>query len=328
MNAPDNIITPRLEKLAERALSAVRAYEAGIAKQHEGRAAAVAAVIEYGAALIEGRISCGQDDTRFGRWIVERGLDQTKPFDEQQERTAAMKIAQISAQGTRTLGECPRARPTNIMTWWRDQQRKKNGVIAKRESKIGRKVKAAVADAKAYMEERGALPSERDMNALGHSDGTTSTAKAILEAEEAVRAEETAKREQLVKEAVEVKTVKFTKAQDHHVEVKIRALTKKLEKEFAARKVELEKLFWAEVGKACDANEAKRFPLLQQRENKAFEMEQHWRQMINKHKPIFTEEEFNIIRACLHPDNSASEERRRTAFGAFNAQKLQLTGRK
>ena len=63
-------------------------------------------------------------------------------------------------------------------------------------------------------------------------------------------------------------------------------------------------------------------------EKEASEKAYHYGQMINNHNPIFTEEEFRTIIICLHPDNSASKEKRDTAFKAVQARKLQLTGKK
>jgi hypothetical protein len=61
--------------------------------------------------------------------------------------------------------------------------------------------------------------------------------------------------------------------------------------------------------------------------NDAFKDQQHWRQLINNHKPLLTVEEFRAITMALHPDNSASEETRARALQSFTHKKLQLTGK-
>ena len=155
--------------------------------------------------------------------------------------------------------------------------------------------------------------------------------EAELSASEALtkaRQEIAALRRQLAVAVATEAKVQFTKAQQAHVDTAIRRRARELEKEHAAREAQLEHHFREEVIKRCNENEAKRFPLLQERENRAFEREEYWRKMMNNHKPIFNETEFNIIRACLHPDNSASEDKRKTAFMAVNVKKLQLTGKK
>jgi hypothetical protein len=43
---------------------------------------------------------------------------------------------------------------------------------------------------------------------------------------------------------------------------------------------------------------------------------------------LFNETEFMTLLACVHPDNSASEHKRDTAFKALNAMKFQLTGKR
>ena len=48
-------------------------------------------------------------------------LDKYKPFDLKEERTAAMRTAEKCVQSTDTLDGCPHNRPTNIMSWWREQ---------------------------------------------------------------------------------------------------------------------------------------------------------------------------------------------------------------
>jgi hypothetical protein len=43
-------------------------------------------------------------------------------------------------------------------------------------------------------------------------------------------------------------------------------------------------------------------------------------------RSIFTLEEFNLIRSCLHPDGERTEDRKQRAFILFNSKKLVLTG--
>jgi hypothetical protein len=43
-------------------------------------------------------------------------------------------------------------------------------------------------------------------------------------------------------------------------------------------------------------------------------------------RSIFTMEEFNLIRSCLHPDGERTEDMKNRAFALFNSKKLVLTG--
>jgi len=111
--------------------------------------------------------------------------------------------------------------------------------------------------------------------------------------------------------------ITFAKAQDYHVEAKLRMLSRKLESEFAER-VRLKAL---EENKDYLAE-------LEQLEKQANYKNELYDSLINSHKPIFTEAEYMTILACLHPDNSASERTREIAFKAFNVMKFQLTGKR
>ena len=115
----------------------------------------------------------------------------------------------------------------------------------------------------------------------------------------------------------------YTKAQEHHVEARIKAVTKELEKANKAR----EAMFWERVTKEANASCAKRFPHLQERENDVIRAEKHWRAVASNHKPIFTDAEYRDLLLCTHEANP-SEETRKRAFMALKAAKLQLTGKK
>ena len=50
--------------------------------------------------------------------------------------------------------------------------------------------------------------------------------------------------------------------------------------------------------------------------------------ILDSHKGVFTKAEFSVIQACLHPDNSASTEKRAQAFDLFRAAQDVLVGEK
>ena len=315
MSDPDNVVKMpnRLNVLAGRADKAAHAYEAS-------RASAIASIIEYGTALLEARAEITSNQL-FAKWVTANGLDKVKPFDQQQERTAAMKIAELSVQGKVPWTDCPRSRPTDVMSWWRSLQRDKNITIAKSSRKRQAKADAAIADLKAA----GQPVTESEVHRLsGVSASTVHTAVVAERTRTAVEAEAEIKRAEAVKDALEVKeleAVTFTKAQTHHIEAKIKALSRQLEKEAKLR----EESFNERVRVRFLEEKNRVFPDLQQRENDAFRAEENFRKMM-RDKAIFTEAEFSNIRLCLHPDNSASEDKRKLAFVTFNLKKLQLTG--
>jgi hypothetical protein len=117
-----------------------------------------------------------------------------------------------------------------------------------------------------------------------------------------------------VKEAVNTPAqTKFTKAQDHQVAARLKIL----EAEFAER-VRLQVL---------EENKEYR-ETLKKLTREAGEKSVHYHELINNHNPIFKDAEYLLILSCLHPDNSASAEKRKAAFLTFSLKKLALTGKK
>jgi hypothetical protein len=109
----------------------------------------------------------------------------------------------------------------------------------------------------------------------------------------------------------------FTKAQDHHVQTRIKLALKKLQANYDER-----------VRVAVLERNAEYRVTLDRLTREASEKAFHYSKLINSNRPIFTEAEFSNIRFCLHPDNSASGDKRALAFSTFNIKKLQLTGKK
>lgn len=67
--------------------------------------------------------------------------------------------------------------------------------------------------------------------------------------------------------------------------------------------------------------------MLQEKRDKADRAEQWFQEMINNHKPIFTIDQFNLIRKCLHQSGVAATAKDfDTAFDLVQKKKLQLTG--
>jgi hypothetical protein len=100
--------------------------------------------------------------------------------------------------------------------------------------------------------------------------------------------------------------IEFSKAQRNHVETAINVLRKALLKEFEMKVQYQVKLY-------ID----KHMPdLTRQREELSRKIEMYDK-MTNKHKPIFTTEEFRSILMCLHPDGERSKEKLEEVFILF-----------
>jgi hypothetical protein len=171
--------------------------------------------------------------------------------------------------------------------------------------KLARKISPFRESAKyiirAYKEEHGVYPSVKEAVELtGFSRIVVETALDVVIAEEG-----------------KIPEIKYTKKQIYQLEAKLKILSKKLENEFNER-VRLKML---EQNKDYLSK-------LERLQKEASEKYSRYTDLINNYKPIFSEDEFRTIIACLHPDNSASKEKRETAFYAFNMKRFQLTGKK
>ena len=109
--------------------------------------------------------------------------------------------------------------------------------------------------------------------------------------------------------------LRFTKAQDAHVEARLKMLSKQLEADFNARVM-------AENKKQIDIL----FPKLEKIQESAKLAEKYHREQIEKNA-VFTEAEYRDLLLCTHEANP-SEETRQRAFMVLNAKKFQLTGKR
>ena len=90
-------------------------------------------------------------------------------------------------------------------------------------------------------------------------------------------------------------------------EANVAAYKAKLDADFAARKAQLDA-----------QNQVMRASRDAERERYQLGIE------VQRAKGLITPSEYNTIRACLHPDNSASTEKRAEAFRLFNDAKIKL----
>jgi transposase len=106
----------------------------------------------------------------------------------------------------------------------------------------------------------------------------------------------------------------YTKAQDTHVEARVKA-----------RLAELEATFEKRVQEANQKQIKILFPDLKAIQDRAALTEKLYRSQLEK-IAILTEAEYRDILLCTHEGNPSPETRKR-AFIALNAKKLQLTGK-
>ena len=153
---------------------------------------------------------------------------------------------------------------------------------------------AAMAAALAHEAETGSFPTSTELVSLGVAERRT--ADTVLLALKWMRAERDA-------------PVKYTKAQQTHIEAAIKLRARKLENEFEER-VNIE------VKLRCE----RAFPMLQERENRVFAAKQMFLA-----KAVLTKAEYDDILFCTHNKNP-SEERRHRADVVVIDKKVRLTG--
>lgn len=270
------------------------------------------AVIAYGNAMLKGRKRYSSNN-EFKKWVREQELDIDYPFNNPRERSEAMRIAEIvfrtGAEDAECFIECPHKLPSHMMTWAR-----KAGLVSvkKRDLQVHAMARERV---RAKVENGDPISRDALAQELNVSEGTIQRADLA----ERGRLEGIAEGEANVLNA----QGKFTKAQAHHVEALARKQERHLNQQFNAA---VEARVATRVAERVAALEKAQIACREQREA-AFKDQQHWQKLINRHKPIFTVEEFRAIVMALHPDNSASEETRARAMQSVNDKKLQLTGK-
>jgi hypothetical protein len=293
----DNVVQmpDRLERLAKRADTAAHAFAA----RH---ADAIANIIEYGNALLEARAEF-VGDLEFGQWVAANHLDQVKPFDLQQERTAAMKIAELSAHSTMLWADCPHNRPTHIMTWWRAQENPDASPKSPKRSKTDDVLDEVIR----HKAETGGYPSATRKTfeyGVNHStiEWVTYAARKIEKAKAEIDAEA------LAKAALEA----LPKTTKEKYDIAERAMRKRLEWEFEQR---------------VQAEATRRFDTMMK---PFFESKlELYESVVASRRGLFTKAQYNLIQACLHPDHVATLgedwiRRHNEGFRLFRAAEIKL----
>jgi hypothetical protein len=73
---------------------------------------------------------------------------------------------------------------------------------------------------------------------------------------------------------------------------------------------------------------AKHMPELEARREELAKKAEHYDKITNKHKPIYTKDEYKVILMCLHPDGERTKEKLEEAFRLVKEKETQLTGKK
>ena len=241
------------ERLVKRAMHAKEEYLKG--RQH-----AVEAVIEFGAALLEGR-NAFPNNKAFAVWVTDTALDQGDPWSDPRERSSAMQIAGVVfGNGPEDIfKDCPRTRPSDMMKWYRKQ----------------------------------------------HPGSVRPKAPAKKKA---------AKLKLVLNEEQQLANAEFTPKGKISIEKAIALHKKRLDRTFQQKVGE-------EVRREIDrADSAARQQLAQLRKEN-LQLSQIVRQ-----QAVFPPDDYKTILACLHPDNSASQDKRARAFDLFKQKERRLVG--
>lgn len=306
----------RNDPLAKRAVIAAREWNVHNRKGKESIRPQQQAVVDYGMVLLDVRKQ-HVSTNKYKDDVITRRLD-IPPFDEPRERTAALTIAGFVHDRAKfdhdlvvtALFEGCDATNAQMMVRWA----RKTGLIPKktRNPKVHTQVRDRV---------RASVESGAPINREQVADELNATQGAVQRA----ALEERGYREGFIEgQAFAVNEQgKFTKAQAKHVEALIKKFKRDLDAQFMAA---VEKQVTKLVAARKDALDKAREAVSKQR-NDVFRDQQHWKKLINNHKPLFTMDEFRAIVMGLHPDNSASEETRARALQSVTDKKLQLTGK-
>lgn len=277
--------------MARRAKQAMADYKAGIAGEENGRQRAIAAVIAYGRALIEGQMPFGKNKKAFGQWIKAEELDQGDPWNVRAERSNAMEIARLSNVGsvpTLDFTSCPYTRPIDIMKWYRAKtnpksDKPKTKTTDGRSSSPGGPALAKATAAIQEMEAAGIPLTEPGIIArAGVADGTANKALALHRKEQEV----TEKTLQRVAED-QIIAASLTPKQKLKLADAIRIHQKRLDKAFEAR-------VDAEVQLRIKTANAYALERL-----KSVEAQLAGVERMLARKGVFSTEDFNLIMKCL-----------------------------
>lgn len=306
--ADDNVVQFSLKQAAKQAANAMDEYAAGLADVTHGRQKAIMAVVAYGEALLQGR---GQYKSNrvFAQWVSDNRFDVGKPWDNREERTAAMNIAEIVRGNTPpdAFHACPFTRPTDIMKWYRKQHRPPQPSRAEATKKALEAIETMVALGEAITEDR---ITER----AGVAAGTANKAFTLYRAKKEAAAKASAETAAKLNEDQQIITADFSPKSRITIDKAIAIHKKRLDNAFEA-------VVNAEVRRRIDAADSETRKQLAK-----LHQENLWYQANLRQGALFTQADFKMLLMCLHPDNSASPEIRARIFDLVKQKERRLVG--
>lgn len=298
-------------ELVERGHLAQRQYAEAVAGQAKVKRQAFQAVVAYGQVLLEGR-QAHSSNIAFSEWVSANGLDQGEPWDKQPERNCAQHIAQLvhSSGAMDAFADCPMSRPTHIMSWWRKLHPTPEA-IAKAEAKAAAMNRAI--EAAKEIEAAGEIVTEDKIaERAGVAAGTANKAATVVRKMKQARAE--ARVELDAERVLATAEAQMTPKSRITVEKAIELHKKRLNKAFEAVVDQEVRRRFESADKSVREHNAE----LRKRNQQL----QIWIQ----EKAVFSTDDYRLIMVCLHPDNSASPEKRARAFDLFRQKERRLTG--
>jgi len=282
-------------------MHAKQEYADALASETKGRQQAIAAVIEYGDALLEGR-TMHKSDKDFGRWVSDNGLDQDKPWNDPRERSSAINIAKLAFGNSpeSSFTNCPYTRPSDMMKWYRKKHPNPQAK-AKRAEKAEAMAKGL--EAIKVMEAKGETVTEDKIAAkAGIAAGTANKAFTVHKREKTAVEKAVAETTEKLSEDQQLEKAKFTAKGK---------LT--IDKAIGIHRKRLDKSFWSTVHEEVRRQIDKADEAMRRHNAELMKENASLNQTLNQ-KALFTQAEFRVILMALHPDNSASADVRARAF--------------
>jgi hypothetical protein len=109
---------------------------------------------------------------------------------------------------------------------------------------------------------------------------------------------------------------------------RVNPLTKRIDELIATVRKQVEKEFEPRVQERIKEYMAKHMPELEARREELAKKVEYYDKITNKHKPVFTKDDYKIILMCLHPDGERTKEKLEEAFRLFKDKETQLTGKR
>ena len=309
----------RNDPLAKRAVLAAREWNVHHRKGKEAIKPQQNAVIDYGMILLEVRKQ-HTSNNKYKEEVLTRRLD-IPPFNERRERSAALAIAEIVDDRVKFVDDlvvndlfegCDATNAQMMVRW----ARKTGLILPKKRNPAATPM--AREQIRVAAENGQAVNRDAISQATGLSDGAVGRAHAM----------ERARLEGVIEgEAIALNAQgKLTKAQAKHIEALLKKFRRELDSQFkSAVEAQVDKRVKERKAALERAQEA-----CAKQRNDAFKDQQHWKKLINNHKPLLTEAEDNAILKCIHPNGfkQITEDRMKDAFIVYERIRTQLTGKR